>query len=61
MSKFTPCSEIYIKVKEPVVAKTILKNKNTVEGLILPHPKTYYEATDIKTAVLAWENIHGTQ
>ena len=30
-------------------SRTILKKNNKVEGLLLPHFKTYYKATIIKT------------
>lgn len=53
LSKFTPYSKIYIKIKRPVIAKTILKNERTVEGPTLPYLKTYYKAIDIKIVVLA--------
>jgi hypothetical protein len=38
----------------PIIANTIVKEKNKVGGLALPHFKIYYKAIVIKT-VIWWE------
>lgn len=49
---------MYMKVKETLITKTMLKEKNSVEGFTLPCFKTYYKAPGIKIVELTylWKN-----
>ena len=48
---------MYMKMHWFGITKIILKEKKKFGGFILPYFKTYYKFTEVKTVVLAREDI----